>query len=97
MYWPRRWLLRPKLKLFRLMGGTDSQSDGPELMIPRVPTPVTKPRLESDTFGSVGAPVTPALRVKSMRASLTMVGLSVIVLASTNCCARVLLLVLKLP
>ena len=56
-------MVRPKLKLTwpdSWMGGTDSQEAGPELMMPSVPGPVTKPRLESETGESVGWPLVEA-------------------------------------
>ena len=74
LYCPVAWMLRPILKPIwpeSEMGGTDSQSAGPDLMIPSVPAPVAKPRLERLTFGSVGCVPDEALRVKSTRASFT--------------------------
>ena len=100
LYCPVALMLRPKLKPTwpeSEIGGTDCHVSGPELMIPSVPAPVTKPRLESDTPESVGWLLTEAMRVKSTRASLTADGPSSLVFASTPCCARRGVNVPKLP
>src|SRR5258708_40025337 len=84
-------MVRPKLKLIwpdSEMGGTDCQASGPELMMPSVPGPVTKPRLESDTGGSVGWPLVEAARVKSRRGSFAAGGPVVGGFGSTPPCAR---------
>src|ERR1019366_1212677 len=91
LYCPVAWMFRPMLKPIcpeSEMGGTDSQLSGPDLRMPSVPAPVTKPRLERLTVGSVGCVPDEALRVKSTRASFTAVGPSMKVLESMNCWAR---------
>src|SRR6516162_2888346 len=98
--WPVLLMLRPKLKGVwpeSEIGGTDCQLSGPELMIPSAPAPVTKPRLESCTSGSVGWLVTVAMRVKSTRASLMADGPICLVLARTPCCTRFGVNVPKFP
>src|SRR5215475_8218481 len=74
LYCPVALIVRPKLNPIcpvREIGGTDCQESGPELMMPRVPAPVTNPRLERSTLGSVGWLLTEAMRRKSTRASFT--------------------------
>src|SRR5215472_9056052 len=100
LYCPVALMLRPKLKPiwpFNEIGGTDCHVSGPELIMPSVPGPVTKPRLESCTGESVGLLLTDARRVKSTRASFTADGLSVRVFERTACCARRGVRVPKLP
>ena len=100
LYWPVALMVRPKLKPIwpvSEIGGTDCQVSGPELMMPSVPGPVTKPRLARSTFGSVGWLLTEAMRMKSTRASFTAEGPNVCVFASTPCCVRAGVNVPKLP
>src|SRR5215467_13724027 len=100
LYCPVALILRPKLKpIWPLneIGGTDCHVSGPELIMPSVPGPVTKPRLESCTAESVGWLLTDAVRVKSTRASFTIEGPKSFVLASTACCVRFGVKLPKLP
>ena len=54
-----------------------------------MPTPVTKPREESDALPPVGLSRWVEVRKKVTRASFTAVGPMVLVLLMTNSCARV--------
>ena len=90
LYCPVALMVRPKLKPTwpeSEIGGTDCHVSGPELMMPSVPGPVTKPEAGELTLGSVGWLLTEAMRVKSTRASLTAEGPSSLVFARTPCCA----------
>src|SRR5216683_8424720 len=76
-------------KLLKYIGGTVSGNPGgPDGMMPRVPTPVTKPRAESFAKLVCGLSVTVAVRKKLARTWFTAVGPNVFVLLITNCCAR---------
>src|SRR2546430_15833763 len=79
----------PIEKLLKYSGGTVSgKPAGPDGLMPRVPTPVTKPRSESFAKLDLGLSVVVAVRKKLNRNWFTAVAPNVLLLLMTNCCVR---------